>query len=163
MTLEGQSTIEGAADAEDARDTLRAWLGLLNASNSIKKTIDGQLRNQFGMSISRFDVLAVLDRRAPRGLRAGELSRQLMVTQGNTTQVTAPLVRDGYVARRPSADDARGVVFTLTPKGRAAFAAMAAAHQTWIQNAFARLGHKDLLTLRHLLDQLHLQPNENKE
>jgi len=138
----------------DGRDTLRAWLSLLNTSNVIKKTIDGQLRTRFGISISRFDVMSALQRCEPKGLRAGELSRQLMVTDGNTTQVTAPLVRDGYVERRTSPHDARGVIFSLTPKGRGLFNAMAVEHKEWIQNAFENLSETELTRLRDLLDRL---------
>ncbi len=138
----------------DGRDTLRAWLSLLNASNMIKKSVDAQLRTRFGVSISRFDVMSALDRHDPEGLRAGELSRQLMVTEGNTTQVTAPLIRDGYVERRTSTRDARGVIFSLTSEGRDLFADMAAQHKEWIHDAFERLSASDLATLRALLDQL---------
>ncbi len=138
----------------DGRDTLRAWLTLLNTSNTIKKSVDAQLRSRFGISISRFDVMSALERRDPEGLRAGELSRQLMVTEGNTTQVTAPLIRDGFVERRTSPHDARGVIFSLTPEGRSLFNAMAAEHKEWIHDAFARLSAKDLSDLRALLDLL---------
>lgn len=138
----------------DGRDTLLAWLTLLNASNAIKKAIDAQLRASYGISISRFDVMSALERRDPEGLRAGELSRQLMVTEGNTTQVTAPLIRDGFVERRVSPKDARGVIFSLTPKGRELFNAMAREHKEWIHDAFADLSSSDLSQLRSLLDQL---------
>jgi DNA-binding MarR family transcriptional regulator len=145
----------------DGRDTLRAWLTLLNASNAIKKSVDAQLRARFGISISRFDVMSALDRRDPDGLRAGELSRQLMVTEGNTTQVTAPLIRDGMVERRPSPDDARGVIFSLTKEGRALFADMAGEHKEWIHDAFAKLGAQDLSDLRALLDKLESDTQTN--
>ena len=135
------------------RDTLRAWLTLLNTSNAIKKSVDGRLRARFGISISRFDVMSALQRH-PQGLRAGALSRQLMVTEGNTTQVTAPLIRDGYVQRRPSPLDARGVIFSLTPKGAKLFDTIAAEHKEWIHDAFASHDAHDLVQLRALLNRL---------
>ena len=135
------------------RDTLRAWLTLLNTSNAIKKSVDGRLRARFGISISRFDVMSALQRH-PQGLRAGALSRQLMVTEGNTTQVTAPLIRDGYVQRRPSPLDARGVIFSLTPKGAKLFDDIAAEHKEWIHDAFAGHDERDLAQLRALLNKL---------
>ncbi len=147
----------------DGRDTLRAWLTLLGTSNAIKKSVDAQLRDRFGVSISRFDVMAALDRRDPDGLRAGELSRQLMVTVGNTTQVTAPLIRDGLVQRRISPQDARGVIFSLTAKGRTLFSEMAVEHKVWIHQAFAGLSTKDLADLRNLLDQLEPDTNMKRK
>jgi len=147
----------------DGSDTLRAWLALLNASNAIKKSVDAQLRTRFGVSISRFDVMSALQRCYPEGLRAGELSRQLMVTEGNTTQVTAPLMRDGFVERRVSPKDARGVIFSLTPEGVSLFNDMAAEHKEWIRDAFAKLNAKDLTTLRALLDQLEPDTNTKRK
>ncbi|PHS27712.1 MAG: MarR family transcriptional regulator [Robiginitomaculum sp.] len=147
----------------DGSDTLRAWLALLNTSNTIKKSVDAQLRARFGVSISRFDVMSALQRCYPEGLRAGELSRQLMVTEGNTTQVTAPLMRDGFVERRVSPKDARGVIFSLTPEGLSLFNDMATEHKEWIRDAFAKLNAKDLADLRALLGQMEPDTNTKRK
>jgi DNA-binding MarR family transcriptional regulator len=137
-------------------DALDAWLDLLRASESIKKAIDTRFRSQFGHSISRFDVMAALARAQVRGggLRAGELSEELMVTEGNTTQVTAPLVREGLVSRRKSKDDARVVIFTLTKKGVRLFDAMAAAHRQWIWRIFDTFTDKELIQLGRFMSRL---------
>ena len=138
------------------RDALRSWLDLLNASNAIKKSTDTAFRTQFGLSISRFDVLAALDRAGPEGLRAGALSQRLMVTDGNTTQVTAPLIRDGLVKRKTSREDARVAIFSLTKKGERLFARMAADHQDWIADIFADLSKSEMTTMRKLIGKLDL-------
>ncbi len=138
------------------RNALRAWLDLLTASNAIKKSIDATLRTEFGVSISRFDVLSALDRAEGDGLRAGDLSQRLMVTEGNTTQVTAPLIRDGLVKRTPSREDGRVALFRLTRKGEKLFKKMADEHKHWVAGAFADLSHSELATLRQLLGKLNL-------
>ncbi len=136
------------------REATRAWLDLLRASNAIKKSVDTAFKAEFGLSLSRFDIMATLARSGERGLRAGELSQQLMVTEGNTTQVTAPLIRDGLVRRRTSPEDARVAIFTLTKKGERLFDRMAEAHHSWISSAFAGFTTPDLAALRHLLGRL---------
>lgn len=133
------------------RDALRAWLHLLGTANAIKKTVDTQLRQRFGMSISRFDVLAALDRADDDGLTAGGLTAYLKVTEGNTTQVTAPLIQAGLVDRTVSPDDGRVAIFRLTAKGRELFAAMAAENRRWIDGAFSALTPVQLASLRELL------------
>ncbi|MEO1242666.1 MAG: MarR family transcriptional regulator [Pseudomonadota bacterium] len=138
------------------RNALRAWLDLLTASNAIKKSADTALRNQFGVSISRFDVMAALDRANGEGLRAGDLSQRLMVTEGNTTQVTAPLIRDGLVKRTPSRNDGRVAIFRLTRKGAKLFQKMADEHRHWVAGAFSDLSPGELATLRRLLGKLNL-------
>jgi DNA-binding MarR family transcriptional regulator len=136
------------------REATRAWLDLLRASNAIKKSVDTAFKAEFGLSLSRFDIMATLARSGAQGLRAGELSQQLMVTEGNTTQVTAPLIRDGLVRRRTSSEDARVAIFTLTKKGERLFEQMAEAHHAWISKTFAAFSGADLTTLRTLLGRL---------
>ena len=148
---------------EADRNALRAWLDLLTASNAIKKSIDTALRNEFGLSISRFDVLSALDRADGDGMRAGELSQRLMVTEGNTTQVTAPLIRDGLVKRTQGRDDGRVFYFCLTRKGKKLFQDMAEQHRLWIADAFSDFSQSELATLRKLLGNLNLPPSIDKK
>lgn len=143
---------------------LRAWLDLLTTSNAVKKSVDTTLRSQFGVSISRFDVLSTLERAEPDGLRAGDLSQRLMVTEGNTTQVTAPLIRDGLVKRTSSAEDRRVAIFRLTRKGAKLFEKMAGEHRRWIGAAFGGLSQNDMETLRLILAKIDLRlDNEEKD
>jgi len=144
------------------RNALRAWLDLLAASNVIKKSVDTVLRREFGLSISRFDVLSALDRVGPDGLRAGDLSHRLMVTEGNTTQVTAPLIRDGLVKRTPSRADGRVAIFRLTRKGEKLFQKMADEHRQWVAGAFADMSQNEITTLRRVLAKLNL-PDVNED
>ena len=138
------------------REAIRAWLHLLGASNAIKKSVDTEFRSAFGLSISRFDVLSALERAGSEGLRAGALTQQLMVTEGNTTQVTAPLIRDGLVKRKTSREDARVAIFSLTRKGERTFAKMAAAHHALIADVFDGLSKTELVTLQKLLGKLDI-------
>lgn len=147
----------------NADNALRSWLALLNAANILKKSVDARLRNEFGLSISRFDVLAVLDRAGPAGLRAGALSQHLMVTEGNTTQVTAPLIRDGLVARRQDKKDARVANFRLTKKGERLFAEMAKAHRRWIDEAFDGFSPAQLESFRRQLGKINPHGPRAKE
>ena len=133
------------------RDALRAWLALLGTANAVKKGVDLRLRQRFGLSIARFDVLAALDRAGADGLTAGALTAWLRVSEGNTTQVTAPLVAGGLVERERHPDDGRVAIFRLSDQGRARFAAMAAENRRWIDTAFAGLDAGDIAALRRLL------------
>ncbi|WP_417320627.1 MarR family winged helix-turn-helix transcriptional regulator [Emcibacter sp.] len=134
--------------------TLRTWLALLRASNTIKKDIDSKLRAQFGISISRFDILSALQRGNRNGLRSGELSRQLFVSEGNTTQVIGKLIQEGLVLRRNDANDARVVIYSLSDEGEALFRKMADKHRSWIGETFKELSEADLAALQDLLSQL---------
>ena len=51
----------------------------------------------------------------------GELSRHLMVSNGNVTGIVERLVADGLVERLPVEGDRRAILVRLTPTGAAAF------------------------------------------
>ncbi len=141
------------------RESLRAWLDLLGVAMALKKRADAHMKAQFGLSLSRFDVLAALDRAGEDGLTGGGLSAWLRVTEGNTTQVTAPLIEDGLVQRSVSAEDGRVAMFKLTAKGRRLFARMAEDNRAWVAEAFSGLSPADTKTLRQLLSALKPTPD----
>lgn len=120
----------------DQKQVLRLWIELLGRSNAIKKDLDARLRSEFGQSLSRFDLLSALHRAGPDGLRASELSQFLLVTDGATSQLTPPLIREGLVEREPCPNDRRSVLFQLTPQGSALFERMADRHREWVCERF---------------------------
>ena len=140
----------------DNRDAVRAWLQMLSAANAMKKSIDARLRARFGVSLSRFDAMAALQRAGADGLRAGELSQALMVTEGNTTQLTASLARDGLIRRAASPGDARVAILHLTKKGELLFAEMAQEHRDWVAEVFADAPHPQMAAFRRFLSKLKI-------
>ncbi|RAI45353.1 MarR family winged helix-turn-helix transcriptional regulator [Rhodoplanes roseus] len=129
---------------------LRLWLRLLSCSNLISAEIRRRLRVDFDVTLPRFDVMAQLHRE-PDGLRLGDLSRRMMVTNGNITGLIDRLAEEGLVVREADPDDRRAITVRLTRAGSKMFRMMAAAHETWIHEMFGRLTPK---TLDRLLDDL---------
>jgi DNA-binding MarR family transcriptional regulator len=112
------------------RSSVRLWLRLLSCTMAIEKDVQRRLVAR-GATLPRFDVLAALDRH-PEGMNMGALSRALLVSTGNVTQLVQTLARDGLVRIAPSPADRRTSIVRLTAKGRADFAGLAAAHHDWI-------------------------------
>lgn len=125
---------------------LRLWLRLLTSASLIEVEIRQRLREHFGTTLPRFDLLAQLER-AEDGLLLGELSRRMMVSNGNVTGLVERLVRAGLIERNALEADRRAVRVRLTPKGRRAFDEMAAAHAEWIGELFAGLNEADQLAI----------------
>ena len=137
----------------DDRVDLRVWLRLLTCVNLIERTVRNNLREDFAITLPRFDLLAQLDR-APKGLSMGQLSRRLMVSNGNVTGLINRLLGEGLVARNHIRGDRRTQLVSLTPAGKIAFDAMIPAHASWISAAFASLSRDEMATLYELLAKL---------
>jgi len=132
------------------KDELRLWLRLLTCTTLIEGEVRRRLRERFDVTLPRFDLMAQLDR-AEDGMTLGELSRRMMVTNGNVTGLAERLVAEGLVARKQSASDRRSHSVRLTDKGRRQFRKMAEEHENWIADLFAGLSQKDVQTLLTLL------------
>jgi DNA-binding MarR family transcriptional regulator len=145
---------ETRASADD-HQALRLWLRLLACTNRIEAPLRTRLREQFGGSLPRFDLMAQLDRE-PSGMKMRELSRRLMVTGGNVTGLTDRLVAEGLVDKRSDSADGRAVTVQLTPEGRRQFRAMAKAHEAWVVELLGGLSTAQQAQLFDLLGRLKL-------
>ncbi len=132
--------------AGDAGLELKVWLRLLTCATLIEREVRQRMREEFDITLPRFDLLAQLDR-APDGLTMGTLSRRLMVTNGNVTGLIDRLVAEGLVERQPAPGDRRAQLVRLTPAGKRAFDRMTPAHAAWIHELFAGLDRAALNTL----------------
>ncbi len=139
------------ADAQHA--SLRLWLRMFSCTQMIEREVRARLREEFGITLGRFDLIAQLERH-PRGLRMGELSRRLMVTGGNVTGLVAALVDEGLLERRGVPGDRRAHVVRLTRKGKRAFDPMARAHERWIIAMLGALPQADRARLHAMLGRL---------
>ena len=151
----------GVADGD--HHEVRLWLRLLTCTNLIEREIRNNLRNDFNITLPRFDLLAQLDRAASGAaggdretgeLTMGELSRRLMVSNGNVTGLIDRLVDEGLVERRPAPGDRRSQLVRLTRPGKTAFDAMIPVHEAWLEKLFAGLSAEEAQALYDLLARL---------
>ena len=132
---------------------LKMWIRLLGVSRAAESTLREFLRVEHGTTLPRFDVMAALYRRRD-GVTMSELSRLLLVSNGNATTVVDRLEQTGLVRRTPSETDRRTVFVALTPEGVAQFETLAADHEAEISRLFARLSESDLDTLTDILKRM---------
>ena len=117
------------------RSSVKLWLRLLSCTMAMEKDVQRRLAAR-GATLARFDVLAALDRH-PEGMNMGALSRALLVSNGNVTQLVQKLAKDGLVRIDPSPADRRASIVKFMPRGRTEFAGLAAAHHDWIDGLLA--------------------------
>jgi DNA-binding MarR family transcriptional regulator len=138
---------------KEHKDEVRLWLRLLTCTTLIEGEIRKRLADEFGTTLPRFDLFAQLER-APEGMTLGDLSRRMMVTNGNVTGLVERLVESGHVERSSPPSDRRVQIVKLTPKGRASYGRMAKAHENWIVEIFEQISEKDVKELLRRLKKL---------
>ena len=132
---------------------LKMWIRLLGVTRAAENRLRDVLRTEHATTLPRFDVMAALYRRRD-GMTMTELSRMLLVSNGNATAIVERLVRDGLVARLPSEADRRLVTVALTPQGLAEFEAIAQAHRASVNAVFAGVTEADLDALKDILQRM---------
>lgn len=131
----------GDATVGDSKARLRLWVRMLRTTRHVKNELRQRLRSGFDTTLPRFDVMAALHRQGeqtPDGLLMSEISRALLVSNGNVTGIVDRLVADGLAARTQRPGDRRTSIIRLSAAGRRVFEDMAAAHERWIDEL---LGH----------------------
>lgn len=125
---------------------LKIWIRLLGVTRAAEGHLREYLRLTHDTTLPRFDVMAALWRRR-EGLTMSELSRMLLVSNGNATAVVDRLEKDGLALRTPSPTDRRAVHVALTPEGLRQFEAQAAGHEAELNGLLAGLTEADLEAL----------------
>jgi DNA-binding MarR family transcriptional regulator len=139
--------------SEGSKRRLKMWVRLLGVTRASENHLREVLRVRHGTTLPRFDVMAALYRRR-EGVTMSELSRLLLVSNGNATAVVDRLEADGLVRRRPSEVDRRTVHVALTPDGLATFEAMAEGHEAEVARLFAQVSDEDLDQLTAILKRM---------
>jgi DNA-binding MarR family transcriptional regulator len=135
---------------EPHHDSLRLWLRLLTCTSLVEAEIRTRLRETFDATLPRFDLMAQLDR-APEGMSLSDLSKRMMVSNGNVTGLVTRLVGAGYLERWTSTKDRRVQYIRLSPAGHSEFRRMAAQHEQWIEELFGTLRKEDMNAALKLL------------
>ena len=141
--------------ADDARDLLklRLWVRMLRSVRVVEVELRRRLRAEFGETLPRFDVMAALARQET-GMTMTEISRFLMVSNGNVTGIIDRLVAEGLVVRTTNAQDRRTTFVRLTLKGLRHFARMADAHEGWVNAILSDFDRQQSAKLIDTLDAL---------
>ena len=139
-----------AAAPAGAQLESRTWLRMLGCVNLVLANLRASMRAQFDVTLPTFDILAQVQR-APTGPTMGELSRRLLVSKGNVTDLVTRLERRGLLERRADGRDARMQHVHLTPAGEKLIGKMLVAHDRWLIAMTAELGQQPMLALHRSL------------
>ena len=136
---------------DSSSEDLRLVLRLAAFNNLIQNELRNRLRLQFDMTSPRYDLLAQLSTEA-QGLKMGELSERLMVSNGNITAISLQLEKAGLISRTTNRQDRRSTFIKMTAKGKKIFAKMEAAYNQWVEELLSELSKPSKERLYSSLD-----------
>jgi DNA-binding MarR family transcriptional regulator len=103
----------------DSYECARAWSALTAAHTRITAQLSAALDRECGLTIHDFEILLRVDAAGPAGLRLGELSAVVPLTQPALSRAVARLASRGWVSRAGVTDDRRGIIIAACPAGQA--------------------------------------------
>lgn len=136
--------------ADHSKESLRTWLRLLSCETVIEQQLRTLLRQNFAITLPQFDVLSELERAGDR-LTMSQLSKELMVSNGNVTGVIDRLEKTGFAKRVRAEHDRRVQYIELTSRGRKEFNKMAIQHEKWLADLLSDLSLNQMSQLQDLL------------
>jgi len=146
-------------DISIEKQKLRVWLQVQKVTRSIEAELRDNLRIEYGSTLPRFDVLAVLHHNI-QGLRMSEISASLKVSNGNITGIIERHVKDNLVERKTVKGDKRAMIIKLTDEGEAHFLDMAQSYSRWLGALLNEIDAQDTAILLSLLKKVDVQKGD---
>ena len=130
---DGAARRHGEADREDQVRWLddvemQAWLRVLRVVMLLPGSLDRQLRRDAGLTHPSYMIMATLSDAPEQSMRMTELARRTDTSPSRLSHAVSALEQRRWVARRPCAQDARGLIASLTPEGRQVLESIAPGH-----------------------------------
>jgi DNA-binding MarR family transcriptional regulator len=118
------------------QDEQRMWRSVLRMYAQLTGALAQALKADSEMSISDYEVLAILSEAPDQMLRARELRCELQWEKSRLAHHVRRMEQRGYVRRETCTDDSRAPLVCLTKTGHSAIRAAAPAHVARVRELF---------------------------
>ena len=130
-------------------------MAFLRAHASLTRQLSARLEAAHGLTLHDYDVLVQLAYAPDRQLRRVDLARSVLLSPSGITRLLDGLEREGWVAKKHCASDARVTYAALTDAGLAKFKAARKTHLVDIEAVFgSRYSSEELAAVSSLLGRL---------
>lgn len=106
----------------------RSWRALVIGTTLLMDRLDDDLRRNFNISLTEYEILVRLSERPGRCMRMAQLADALAHSRSRVTHTVDRMEKAGYVVRGTTPEDGRGIVATMTDKGFAVLEEAAPLH-----------------------------------
>jgi DNA-binding MarR family transcriptional regulator len=140
----------------------RMWRGYLDSTRLLLRALDRQLSVEAGITLTDFEVLALLSEAPQRRMRMNELAEITMTTRSGVTRAVSRLTDAGWVRRVECEEDKRGLYAELTDAGAAKLKSASPGHLNAVRsNVFRLLSPRDVELFAHAYTQIRDNLLEN--
>jgi DNA-binding MarR family transcriptional regulator len=130
-----------------------AWRAFLAMQKVIRETLERQLRQDAGMPMTYYVILAMLSEAPDRTLRMTELAAIAGTSQSQLSHAATRLEEAGWIERRRCPGDKRGYLAVLTDSGFETLSAVAPSHVESVRSVlFDALSAEQVGQLRGIAD-----------
>lgn len=135
-------------------DEQRTWQAYVRLRQRMDAAIAAGLARD-GLSAADYELLVALSAAPDDTLRAKELAAEVCWEKSRLSKHLARMASRGLVDRTPAADDARGILVRLTPRGRAAIEQAAPNHVELVRALFIEpMSVDEAAAIRSLADRV---------
>ena len=134
-------------------DQQRSWRALLMGMTLLVDRLDDDLRRNFGLSMTEYEILVRLSEADGRRLRMAQLADALAHSRSRVTHTVARLEKAGLVERSATPEDGRGIVCAMTEQGWDLLVRMAPTHVNGVRDHLVDLvSGDDFAALGRVMD-----------
>lgn len=95
----------------------RSWRALVVGSTLLMDRLDADLRAEFSLSLTEYEILVRLSEQPDRKLRMAQVAESLAHSRSRVTHTVKRLEEAGFVERCTTPEDGRGVAAAMTDAG----------------------------------------------
>ena len=141
---------------------MSAWRSFLEVHSAVIKTLETELMEEQGLSLTWYDVLTHLSEAEGSRLQHQALAGALLLSRSGVTRLVDRMADAGLVRREASPEDRRASYVVMTPQGRDALDRASPVHVRGIVRHFTRyLGSGDVLGLQRFFSRVLQGESEN--
>ena len=132
-----------------------SWRALMMGMTLLMERLDDDLRREFGMSLTEYEVLVRLSERPGGAMRMAQLADAMAHSRSRVTHTVSRMQEAGYITRGTTPEDGRGVVATMTEKGYSLLVSAAPCHVESVRrNVVDLVSAQDFLAVGRVFDEV---------
>ncbi|MGD9960546.1 MarR family winged helix-turn-helix transcriptional regulator [Nocardioides sp.] len=117
-------------------DEQHSWRAFVLGSTLLMDQLDQELRRDFRISLTEYEILVRLSERPDRVMRMAQLADAVCHSRSRVTHTISRMEKAGLVVREDCLEDGRGVQARMTDEGFALLERAAPAHVEGVRHHF---------------------------